>query len=334
MRQSTLAKSPQFLEATLKLIENSFEYDANNSFDMDFAPLVQQNNLHNCHIILNDQNEVIAHIGCLIKELKFAKWSHPVLFIGGIAVDKKFRGQGIFKKLFSHILEHYHHRVAMFMLWSDQVAMYNRFGFYPAIDQFAYENKKSTCHEHSFKQVKISELSIEDQEDIHFLYESYPAWQCDRAKDDWKVINNMESAELYIRRNKDGHISEYFFKGKGADLQGVIHEANLSGQQASLAELQEYGTLWSNLIVSDEARPLYGSVVKIGDPAMFSDFVYDYTQRAIEILEINESTIRFRFQDRGFELNMGEALTGIFGPNRFEELNHLIGIRISGMDSI
>lgn len=119
---------------------------------------------------------------------------------------------------------------------------------------------------------------------------------------------------------------------KGGDLQNVVHE---TGGEFLLADYQSFGKVWSTVQVpAKNPTSLYGSLMKIGDHKQFTEFVDSLTVGSIEIQEIQEDIVKFYFIDTLISENMSDFLTGVFGPNRYEELNHIKSLFISGMDSV
>jgi len=63
LTRSTLAKSPELYKEVIKLIEYSFNYPENHNFDNDFYTLMNPSNHDHCHILINEEKQVVAHIG-------------------------------------------------------------------------------------------------------------------------------------------------------------------------------------------------------------------------------------------------------------------------------
>ena len=62
---TTLSSNPEYFEEVIRLIEEEFHYSENQSFEMDFSPLVDPLNFENCflyidiRLILNTFNYII-----------------------------------------------------------------------------------------------------------------------------------------------------------------------------------------------------------------------------------------------------------------------------------
>ena len=101
---TNLKDSPDLVNKALHLIEESFEYQAPNSFLKDFAPLLAEENLHNCYVILGENQEIIAHIGSKTRQILINGNSFNITMLGGIAVSEEHRGSGFFQKLFTKVI--------------------------------------------------------------------------------------------------------------------------------------------------------------------------------------------------------------------------------------
>jgi len=327
MKYTNLADSPEYYLDTIKLIEKAFNYSSSNSFAVDFAPLMAESNHHNCHIYIDTaENKVIAHVGVLNNNFKIKDKVFNTSMYGGIAVDEAYRGQSLFSSLFTAAIEE-NLDSTLHLLWSDKVEMYEKFGFYPAIEQ--YEHHQAEDSKSNYSKTKLSKLNAQQEKQLKELYKSSPELRFEREDSHWMALKAISSTNLYIKEEKN-EIINYFFINKGEDLGGVIIEY---GDIKDIKEINTHGILWST-VGSEEADVLYASVLKLGEHKLFSEFIHTYTEGMIAILSITDEEVEFDFEKSKFKLNHSEFLTGVFGPGRFEELSHLDPIYISGLDSI
>jgi predicted acetyltransferase len=152
----SLNEEPSFYEATLKLIERSFQYKKPNSFETDFYPLINKENHQNCFIMVDENENVLAHIGVKKKFLTLKGEKFPIAMLGGIAVDEKFRGEGHFQTLMNDVLAEKRSDVTFFLLWSDMEKLYNKFGFHLCGKQVEYSQKTGP---QTFTKTKFKDLS-------------------------------------------------------------------------------------------------------------------------------------------------------------------------------
>ncbi len=305
MKYSNLKNSKEYVEKTINLIENAFNYTKEHSFNTDFYPLMKESNHKNCHILI-DNDVVVAHIGALTHQLKVKNKIYSFTMFGGIAVSDKYRGKGLFKKLFNEVIHKYQDQ-AFYLLWSEKTQMYEKFDFYPCGQLNQYE---SNFNNSSYTQSNFKELSKDDLKQIKNLYNSENELRPIRKEKDWNELASITSTDLYLKK-EDNIIKNYFFKNKGADLTNIIHEYGNARE-----ELTAYGSLWTpkNLNLT----PIYLNAFLLKPGAEFKDFIFNYCQ--IEIEELTENS-KFIFQKQNYEMSKAELLAGIFGPGRFEELS-------------
>ena len=333
MTINTLKQRPELYQSTIELIEKSFHYDQSHSFKVDFAPLMTEENFENIFFKINEENKVIAHIACKKKYFN----NHPVIMLGGIAVDPQMRGEGHFQELMSHVLLEKKDEASLFLLWSDQEKLYRKFGFYLCGQQFEHEKNSATRND--FIKTKYSKLEDKEKDEIHSLFKNsfekkYLTFK--RELKDWKIIEQMNSTDLFIRK-KESVINDYFFMNKGQDLSGIIFEYGTESEIASfLKEISSYGRVWSAFPL-DESDPLQFQFMACpGDKKLFSDFISDLSLGRIKFHDINtiKQEIYFNFGEDLLALEIEELLKGLLGPGIFEELPDIQKIFISGLDSV
>jgi predicted N-acetyltransferase YhbS len=335
-RRTNLKESPLLVKETLKLIEKSFQYKKPFTFKEDFAPLIHPSNHHNCFIFTDENNKVIAHIGMKDKILRVNGNDHVICLLGGIAVDEERRGEGIFRTLMEDVISEKRSDCAFFLLWSDQEKLYKKFGFSLCGAQYEYIKTEGKG---SFEKTKYSALSSQEQAAIHFLFEksfSHTYLTPARTTEDWELIAETASADLYIKRDKERVIS-YFFMNKGQDLSGIIYEYGCQDEMKSFVdEARQYGTLWTGMPIADSNTQQFQFMLATADRKLFANFVLDYTRGQFQLRDINQikGEVYFDFADETLSLEIPEFLRGILGPGAFEELGDLSPIFISGLDSI
>ncbi len=333
---STLQRKPELKNKTLKLIEESFKYEKHFDFSVDFAPLVSDENSNHCHIVfIQETQEVVAHIGFLRRDLLVQKSSFPVGLLGGICVSEKYQGHGLFKKLFSKILSFYQDSVSMFMLWSDKVQLYEKHGFHLCIEQKELGKEENKPLE-GFEKTKYYLLEIVEKVQVKKLYRDHILSQCSsfqRTEKDWRALENITSSDLYIKR-EEGRIVGYFFMNKGQDLQGIIHEIAIEDGHD---EITGHGTAWLSPAHkhNKDSQLHYASLVKIANVEIFRKMIYDYSNEEVIINSIQNNEVSFYFKKQKYSFPIDRFLTGIWGPNSFEEFQFKAKpLYISGLDSI
>jgi len=333
MTITTLKASPHLLKSTIDLIEASFLYEKPNSFTVDFAPLMNADNFENSFIMIDENENVLAHIGVCIRTILGV----PVAMLGGIAVAEAHRGAGYFKELILDVMAEKKSDVALIMLWSDQEKLYNKYGFHLCGTQIEIQVQAGAKN---FTHYRLKDLSNEQLEQIQKIYkESFSSLYTtiERTASDWGELKKIHSTDLYIKES-NGIISEYFFMNKGQDLGGIIFEYGSSIRKIIdlLQEISCYGTIWSGENFLEKGEAQYQFFVSPGGTKLFGQFIELYTNKKILIREINfiKQEMYFYFNDELLSLTIEEFLRGVLGPGPFEELGELKPIFISGLDSI
>lgn len=235
MEITTLDHKPEYFNQVISLIEESFGYEEQHSFAIDFYPLINRYNHNHCWILI-ENNKLIGHVGVRVCALNN---STPFAMMGGIAIDKDHRGQGYFKEFFNTVIKKYQ-ELDFLLLWTDQHALYEKFGFEFVGKQ--YTLKKVDGTQSSFE--KVRKIDENTKEQVQSLYNILlkNELSIERTKRDWDHIWNITSADLYIaKENRD--IKSYFFMNKGQDLPGIIHESYFHSDH-HLEAACTIGTLW------------------------------------------------------------------------------------------
>ena len=330
-----LSEKPSCFEGTLRLIEKSFGYQAPHSFQVDFAPLVDRSNHKNCFIMLDENENVLAHIGTKDRILPIGNEKFIITMLGGIAVDERFRGKGYFKTLMLDVLAEKKSETTLFLLWSDKEKLYKEFGFYLCGNQFEVESEKRPI---DFTKTKYHLLSESKKKEIQDLYQKSFAkfyLTLERNQADWQMIEQTTSADLYTQ-STGTKITDYFFMNKGQDLPGIIYEYGSTGELNELIEtISHFGKTWVGKPVIKTENAQYQFLMTSGDLRLFTQFVLQLTQGKISIRNLNlmKQEVYFDFNEELLGLNLDEFLRGLFGPGTFEELD-LPALYLSGLESI
>lgn len=330
-----LSEKPSCYEATKKLIEKSFHYKKPFSFEIDFAPLIDKSNHKNCFIMLDENENVLAHIGVKERFFTLNNKKFSVTLLGGIAVDEARRGEGIFQELFQDVLAEKRSDTALFLLWSDLEKLYNKFGFHLCGTQFelAGGNEQSP-----FIKTIYSALNDDEKKQIRDLYQdSFTKTYLTLVRDDheWEMIAKITSADLFVQKH-NGRIQSYYFQNKGQDLPGIIYEYGTKNDLATyLKEISNYGKVWMGTDIVPTENVQYQFFMGNGDLRLFTDFIFELTDKKFEIRNINimKQEVFFDFNEETLMLELPEFLRGVFGPGVFEELE-MKPLFLSGLDSI
>ena len=326
---TTVQQGPHLLPKVLELVENAFEYFPPHEFAIDFYPLIKNDNSENLYVLCENDTPV-AHVGVLPKILCLKEHSFPVALIGGIATAEANRGKGYFDKLITYALKNHSHCMGYF-LWGGAKSLYEKYGFHQ-IGVVRQQKGLSFSPPSDYSRVSCKNLSPRNKrqlQNIHHLNtQNFISLQRN-----WSDVENITSAHLYIKQNKNSEITNYFFVGKGRDFPEIVHETfGLPGHPEHLPSL----TCWMPDTPAYAHLPaLYGCLFKTGNPGIFKNFAELYSGNTLDIRAIHDEGVSFSFQGNSFQFSMSDFLTGLLGPDAIEEFKKFyMPLWFGGVDSI
>jgi predicted N-acetyltransferase YhbS len=332
---SNLEKKPELYKDTIQLIEKSFNYSKDQSFEIDFAPLMHKENHKNCHILIKNE-KVIGHIGTRRVNFGNKNSTFPLIMMGGICISEEERGKGHFKSFFEQVYNLYKDKSGLFALWSDKEDFYSKLGFYQAGGQIVVQSsvKPTGATEGPYK---FSELGIEDISLMMMIYEDFASdkWTIQRDMSDWEILRNIESCQIhFIPSRLEPH--GYIISNKGQDLNDVSHEIVFyEGLYDQYKNHLSTTQAWVPEGLTEGPPSLYTAFFKIGDPQKFGQMIYSLTGNQIAISSIDQKEVVFGFDGENYEASHEEFLRYIFGPGPLEEFESVVRpLVISGLDSI
>lgn len=220
------------LNRRLDLVEEAFQYQKPHSFYIDFYPLFSSE-FKNGYLCALYNDQLVGHLAYCQREIVIRDKVFKVIFLGGIAVKKNFRGNGIFKLLMDKAISQLETSAHFFMLWSGDVLMYERFGFKECGSIYQWSTNESNLTTRSLDSISDNELSK-----IAKLYEQTWPNRIIRNESQWRALKNMNSVAVYFDEES------YAFIGKGFDLDGVIHEYGSSDLKKFEQDFKNY-KVWS-----------------------------------------------------------------------------------------
>lgn len=343
---TTLSDNPEYFEEVIRLIEEEFHYSEINHYEKDFAPLVDPLNFENCYLYIDQEtNTVASHLAVCQRSIIKNNSELKVALIGGIATHKKFRKKNLFRSLMNHALEHYSDNVGLFILWSDLENLYEKFSFYRTgglIETgkriFSLSDRPS-----GYEKTTFSTLSDKEFNSIVSLYTQFNEkyfFTVKRDQKDWSIIREMDSIDLFIKKNSNNEIEKYFCINKGKDLTGIIHEVSCKGAHdfpLLLKELESF-KLW--LPESENGRfpnsdIFYTAFVRLGSELLINQFLKEVTNGELRILKRENDLIVFDFKGKEYQATPKDFLQYIFGPKPLLEFeSYDLSMYISGVDSV
>ena len=343
---TTLSLNPEYFEEVIRLIEEEFHYSENQSFEMDFAPLIDPLNFENCFLYIdNETNKVAAHLAVCIRTLVKGNIETKIAMIGGIVTSKNHRNKNLFKNLMEHALLTYESQVSLFILWSDIEGLYEKFSFYRSggIIETGKRNLSASERPGGYEKTKFKNLSVKDYEKIINLYHSFNEqyfFTIKRTEKDWSIIKDMTSIDLYIKRNQQSEIVKYFCINKGRDLTNIIHEVsglNQAEYSLLLKDLEGY-KIWlpeTELDKTSSREIFYTAFMRLGNKSLLNEFLGKLSDSQLSVSEISTDNLSFLFKEKSINSTSKEFLQLLFGPNPLEEFaSFKLSLYIAGVDSI
>jgi predicted GNAT family N-acyltransferase len=337
---TTLAESPNYYNDVVKLIESEFNYEGDFHYDEDFKFLLEPSNHENSLLIIDkSKSKLVAHLAFVKRELIKDNFTLPIVIIGGIVTDKFYRGQNLFRTLINRAIEK-NNSAALFMLWSDLVGMYEKFGFHLAggileTGKNIITNSNTPDH---YSKTKFNLLTEDEFNEIKSLYENQiekKQFTVKRNNYHWSTIKSLSSPDLYIKKTEHG-IESYFVLGKGKDIPGIIHEIAALKIKEELKALDQF-KIWlpeTNHGDYPNHQLNYMAFMKLGNTEALAQFLKKQILHFDLISNIN-GEVKFVFESKEYKCLEKEFLHYIFGPYPLEEFkNYKFSPYISGLDSV
>jgi len=218
----------QDLDALETLLNASFQYDANESYCVDFAPLFSNTTLESSRIIT--KNGTIAASGALhVSRVKVGSESFKAGIIGAIATAPQHRNAGLASQVLAELEGlALRHNCETLVLWSDQVAFYEKLGFkaagtqeiYLLTELFAAINEKNL--DRILNETKGS-AAYGWNEEVKALYQNH-VFRCERTPEYWAELEKIRTCTRLQWLNEQGEATAYLAYNRGKDLKGVVHE--------------------------------------------------------------------------------------------------------------
>ena len=343
---TTLSQNPEYFEEVISLIEEEFHYSEEYSYEKDFAPLVDPLNFENCYFYIDrDTNTVAAHLAICIRTLINADVEIKVALIGGIVTHKKYRGKNLFKNLMNHVIQNHLDEVALFILWSDLEGLYEKFSFYRTggLIETGKRNFSASERPSGYEKTKFSLLSDKEFKTIVKLYHSFNEkhfFTVKREDKDWSIIRDMNSIDLYVKRNSANEIERYFCLNKGRDLSNIIHEVScrkIEDFKSLLKELENFKVWLPETEVENTFNKeiFYTAFMKIGSMKLLNEFLKKISNNELVITKLEVELVSFLFKGKSYDVSAKDFLQYLFGPKPLEEFSsYKLSLYIAGTDSI
>jgi hypothetical protein len=204
----------------VRFLDNNLRTNINWSVADEYPTVFTENNLHNFRIIKSSE-EILSH--AVIKPLltKTRRAIFKVGCIGSVLTNEKHRNKGLSQNVINECLTEIQKQDCDFaILWSDLYDFYRKIGFELAGTEVSLLIEKPLQVKHAFKIMQNNKV---DPQALYKIYSQHSVGSI-RNLDDFTKFLKIPNSRLYTAWNADGTIAGYAAEGKGADLQGYIHE--------------------------------------------------------------------------------------------------------------
>ena len=202
-------------EDIINLLHKCFEKE--NGFFQNLVPVLYKEgkNAYNNHIIVKDENNIIATIAVKKDSISIDDKLYDFLILGSLGVDQNYRNQGIMGALFEFILNKFTQEVDFFVL-SGIFERYKRFGFFPSakLEKVVYPKGNEV----------LFNIEPFKQEDIEFAYNLYNKknYKVIR-KDFFDTLNEWTFAPIMIKRGEE-RLGYFIYNGLNNIIEEIVLE--------------------------------------------------------------------------------------------------------------
>lgn len=217
------APSNNELQEVYQFLDNQLRKDQPWSVVQEYPLAFDPKNSHNIRIV-KDNETIISHAVLKTVLLKTPFAIFNVGMIGSVATDAQFRQQGLSSQIIESCIEQARELNCDFViLWTDAFDFYRKFGFELAgteVSLIVNSNFNPVQLRTDLKIIKSHQI---DPQALLKLYNMHSVGSA-RTADDIKKYLHVPNSRIYTAWNPNHQIEGYAIEGKGADLQGYIHE--------------------------------------------------------------------------------------------------------------
>lgn len=205
----------------VSFLDKSLREGLNWSISSEYPTAITPANLSNMHIITENE-ALVSHAVCKPLVIKSPTLIYKVAAIGSVVTAEEFRGQGHSTKVLESCLASAQKQNCdIAILWTDKYDFYRRLGFELAGTEISvvFENE----FEAPLKNITFLTSTKVAPEAILRLYNQHTVGSV-RMGEDLRKFLNIPNTVLHTAWGDNNTLLAYAVEGKGADLQGYVHE--------------------------------------------------------------------------------------------------------------
>lgn len=328
------------LASVLEFLNKKLRAESAWSIDNEYPTALTSSNIHNMRII-KDQSQIVSHAVIKPVVVKSPYVIFKVGAIGSVVTDPGYRNQGHSQSLLKNCLDSARDQQCdLAILWTDLHDFYRKLGFELAGSEvrLCIDTPLIVPPHH----LKFSEDPRVAPEALFRIYSNHTVASV-RTIDETRKYMQIPRTKIYTAWDKNGALAGYAVEGKGADLEGYIHE--WGGMVSNLIPLFNYIHQQRksplNVIVPGHARNLIAQMQQAKAQSHFGflgmikilnhDQLFAKIKRAFRnegvsdiVLEKNQDHFLFGVGKDLFTLtDEGDMTRLLFGPLDIQKLDVL-----------
>lgn len=296
-------------------------------------------NLHNFRII-KDQNKILSH--ALVKPVvvKTRRGLFKVGCIGSVVTSEEHRSNGLSQAVLNECLAVLKQQGCdIAILWTDLFDFYRKVGFELGGSEVSLLIDKPLINNSNLS-FKFMDSNKIDPQALYRIYSQHSVGSI-RTLDEFEKYLKIPNSRLYTAWTPEGKIDSYAVEGKGADLQGYIHEwgGTVEGLTSLLAHIRNTINKPLTLITPAHSQAIirkleslgakrvdgYLGMIKILNPeSLFTKVIRNARQEwGIQnfILEKRGNLFQFGIGEEVFQTeHEADMVRLLFGPQKPSEL--------------
>jgi N-acetylglutamate synthase-like GNAT family acetyltransferase len=215
------APSEQEYSEIVKFLDQTLRPGASWSITNEYPTALNEKNVNNLRII-KENDTVLSHALVHPIVVKTPIGLFKVGAIGSVVTDEKYRNKGHSRKVLEDCVEFAKAQGCDFaILWSNLYEFYQKLDFELAGSEIStIIDKEIPCEQSSLRFHKGSNI---DPTAFHKLYTKHTVNSV-RTFEDIKKYFQIPNTRIYTAWNAANNLMAYAVEGKGADLNGYIHE--------------------------------------------------------------------------------------------------------------
>jgi N-acetylglutamate synthase-like GNAT family acetyltransferase len=204
----------KFLNANLR---NNSTWSIADEYPTTLAP----QNLHNVRII-KDKENILSHAVIKPTIVKTRRGLFKVGCLGSVVTQEEYRSQGLSQSVLKECLTSIEAQGCdIAILWTNLYDFYRKMGFELGGSEVSMLiDRQLSIPANNFKVIQNNRV---DPQVLFRLYAQHTVSSI-RTLEDFEKYLRIPNSRLYTAWNEQGKVEGFAVEGKGADLQGYIHE--------------------------------------------------------------------------------------------------------------